>query len=130
MAVTRPEWAMSPLSPGPDAYAPPDRRPPEEPISGARIAALRPQPAEQSQYNQGTTGSLDALIQRIAATSMDEIDHVIRELESIREMLRNEGERVSREIVGYSTLSRASMTAMKVISDSLEVWKSSLDRSA
>ena len=37
---------------------------------------------------------------------------------------------VSREIVGYSTLSRASMTAMKVISDSLEVWKSSLGRSA
>ena len=54
---------------------------------------------------------------------MDEIDSVIRELEGIREMLRDEGEQVSREIAGYAGLSQASMSAMKVISDSLRAWK-------
>jgi hypothetical protein len=38
-------------------------------------------------------------------------------------MLRSEGERVSREIAGYASLSHASMTAMKVISESLTQWK-------
>jgi len=38
-------------------------------------------------------------------------------------MLRNEGERVSREIAGYASLSHAAMTAMKVIGDSLMQWK-------
>ena len=54
---------------------------------------------------------------------MDEIDSVIRELEDVRNMLCNEGERVSREIAGYAGLSRASMTAMKAISDSIKKWK-------
>jgi hypothetical protein len=38
-------------------------------------------------------------------------------------MLRSEGERVSREIAGYASLSHASMTAMRVIGDSLKQWK-------
>jgi len=41
----------------------------------------------------------------------------------MREMLRDEGERVSREIAGYAGLSQASMSAMQVISDSLRAWK-------
>jgi len=44
-------------------------------------------------------------------------------------MLRNEGERVSREVAGYASLSHAAMTAMKVIGDSLTQWKSSPNRS-
>jgi hypothetical protein len=54
---------------------------------------------------------------------MDEIDGVIRDLEGVRDMLRNEGERVSREIAGYASLSHASMTAMKVIADSIRQLK-------
>jgi len=46
----------------------------------------------------------------------------------VREMLRNEGERVSREIAGYASLSHAAMTAMKVIADSLTQWKSAPDK--
>ena len=54
---------------------------------------------------------------------MEEIDRVILELQGVRDMLRSEGERVSREIAGYASLSHASMTAMKVIGDSLKQWK-------
>ena len=65
----------------------------------------------------------NALIRRVAGASMEEIDRVILELQGIRDMLRSEGERVSRELAGYASLSHASMTAMKVIGDSLKQWK-------
>ena len=55
---------------------------------------------------------------------MEEIDRVILELQGVRDMLRIEGERVGRELAGYASLSHASMTAMKVIADSLTQWKS------
>lgn len=67
--------------------------------------------------------NLNALIKRVAGASMEEIDRVILELQGVRDMLRSEGERVSRELAGYASLSHASMTAMKVIGDSLKQWK-------
>ena len=72
--------------------------------------------------------NLNALIRRVSGASMEEIDRVIFELQSVRDMLRGEGERVSREIAGYASLSHAAMTAMKVIGDSLTQWKSAPDR--
>ena len=66
----------------------------------------------------------DDLVKRVSGASMDEIDRVILELQGVRDMLRNEGERVTREIAGYASLSHAAMTAMKVIGDSLTQWKS------
>jgi len=68
--------------------------------------------------------NLNALIRRVSGASMEEIDRVILELQGVRDMLRSEGERVSREIAGYASLSHAAMTAMKVIADSLAQWKS------
>jgi hypothetical protein len=118
MAVIRPEWIVSnPLNPGPEAYAPPGQRAPKEPSGGAPVAA------KPSQSNETAHGNLDALIRRVAATSMDEIDNVIHELEKMREMVRKEGERVSREIAGYSSFSQLSVSSMKAISDSLAASK-------
>ncbi len=80
--------------------------------------------------NEGDTAAVDpaadnlnALIKRVAGASMEEIDRVILELQGVRDMLRSEGERVSRELAGYASLSHASMTAMKVIGDSHKQWK-------
>ena len=64
------------------------------------------------------------LIRRVSGASMKEIDRVISELQSLRDMLRNEGERVSREIAGYVTLNQAATAVMKIIADSLTQWKS------
>jgi hypothetical protein len=44
-------------------------------------------------------------------------------LHVVREMLRNEGQRVSGEVAGYADLSRASMAAMKTIANSIKKWK-------
>jgi hypothetical protein len=123
MAVIRPTISH-PLNPGPEAYAQPSHRAPKEPTDGARVAVLRAHPAERNQSNEAFPENLSALIQRVAGASMDEIDKVIRELEKMREMLRNEGERVSRDIASYSRLSQHSVSAMKVLSDGLAEWKS------
>ena len=124
MAVIRPEWATTnPLNPGVEMYAPPDRRSPEQPNTVDRVAALRSQVVEAAQSNHRSAETLDTLIRRIAGASMDEIDGVIRELENTREMLRREGERISREIAGYAGLCQASTTAVKMIASSIAKLK-------
>jgi hypothetical protein len=87
------------------------------------VATLRRQRSEGDGAADPTADNLNALIRRVAGASMEEIDRVILELQGIRDMLRSEGERVSRELSGYASLSHASMTAMKVIGDSLKQWK-------
>jgi hypothetical protein len=131
---------------GPEKFAPRDRRPPEKQSDVDQAAAnavegeirefalrdasfLHRQRSEVDAANDPAAENLNALIRRVAGDSMEEIDRVIRELESVREMLRNEGERVSREIAGYASLSHAATTAMKVITDSLTQWKSVPDKS-
>ena len=64
--------------------------------------------------------NLNTLIQHIAGASMDEIDRVISELEGVRDMLRNEGDRVSREIAGYAKLSQSATTALRIVGDSVK----------
>jgi len=44
-------------------------------------------------------------------------------LSQVRDILRNQGQRVQREISGYASLSQAAMTSMKIIGDSLVQWK-------
>lgn len=84
----------------------------------------RQQRNDGDQVAEPVTENLNSLIRRVSGASMDEIDRVIAELQSVREMLHKEGERVSREIAGYASLSHATMTAMKVISESVSQWKS------
>jgi hypothetical protein len=88
------------------------------------VAYLRRQRNDVEQPSEPVTDNLNVLIRRVSGASMDEIDRVILELQGVREMLRSEGERVSREIAGYASLSHAAITAMKVIGDSLTQWKS------
>lgn len=131
MTVVKADWLganeLDPKEPGPEQYAPPDRRAPANVSDGDHIAFLRRQPHEAYPANEPAE-NLNTLIQGVAGASMDEIDRVMRELESVRDLLRNEGERVSREITGYASLSHASMTAMKVIADSIKQWKDRPDK--
>ena len=92
------------------------------------VAFVRRQRSEAEPAADPVADNLNALIRRVSGASMEEIDRVILELQSVRDMLRSEGERVSREIAGYASLSHAAMTAMKVIGDSLTQWKSAPDR--
>ncbi|MBN8936965.1 MAG: hypothetical protein J0I13_11955 [Rhizobiales bacterium] len=78
----------------------------------------------RQENGEATPEGISSLIERASGSSVAEIERVIAELVSVRDMLRNEGERVQREIAGYATLSQAAMTSMKIIADSLVHWKS------
>jgi hypothetical protein len=66
---------------------------------------------------------VNKLMSNVSGAAMEQIDRVILELQGIRDMLRNEGERVTREISGFASLNHAAITSMKVIADSLAQWK-------
>jgi hypothetical protein len=87
------------------------------------VTAVRRPRGDMETAGDPVTDNLNALIKRVSGASMEEIDRVILELQSVRDMLRHEGDRVSREVAGYASLSHAAMTAMSVIADSLTQWK-------
>ena len=108
---------------GPQKYAPPDRRAPEQGSSDVEHIAFQRQQRSQANSANDPAAQLNTVVNRVASASLEEIDRVIRALEGLRDMMRNEGERVSREVAGYASLSHAAVTAMKVISDSIKEWK-------
>jgi hypothetical protein len=139
MTVIRPErHGAVPEKPGPEIYAP-NRKSPDRPNDADQDAAafegeirefvrrdvafLRRQRPDMEPASEPVADNLHGLIRRVSNASMEEIDRVILELQGVRDMLRNEGDRVGREIAGYANLSHAAMTAMKVIGDSLMHWK-------
>jgi hypothetical protein len=67
--------------------------------------------------------SLKSLIERVSAAPAGEIERTIAELASMRDLLRTEGERIQREIVGYATVSEAAVRSMTACADSLAQWK-------
>ena len=70
--------------------------------------------------------NINFLIERVAGSSIKEIDNLIDELQAVREFLRVEGERVAREITSYAQASQAAMSSAKIISDSMGEWKASV----
>jgi len=86
----------------------------------------RPEPAAEAPPAE----NVSMLVQRVAGASLGEIDRVIEDLRNMREFLRNEGDRVQREIAGYATVSQAAAASMKVISESMEQWRSSATANA
>jgi len=73
--------------------------------------------------HETTVNSVNSLIQRVAGTSLTEIENLISELESLRDLLHAEGQRVQREISGYAQLSQAAMKSTRMISDNVTQWK-------
>ena len=92
------------------------------------VAYLR-RPGEGSieQNSEATVNNLNSLIQRVAGTSLSEITNLISELESLREWLHAEGQRVQREISGYAHLSQATIKSTRMIAENVAQWKRSAD---
>ena len=74
-----------------------------------------------------TVTNVNSLIQRVAGTSLAEIENLISELESLRDVLHAEGQRVQREISGYAQLSQAAMKSTRMIADNVAQWKRAAD---
>jgi hypothetical protein len=111
----------------PEKYAPPDRRAPKKQNDVERIAFPRQQRSQATA--NGPVEELNAVIRRVGGPAMQQIDQIIRELESVRDMMRKEGERVSREVAGYASLGHEGVTAMQVLADSIKEWRDGPDKS-
>ncbi len=84
------------------------------------IAPNRRIPGEAGEF---AVNSVNSLVQRVAGTSLQEIDNLVIELQNLRDFLVSEGERVQREIAGYGELSKATLRSAKIITDSIPNWK-------
>lgn len=71
--------------------------------------------------------NVNSLIQRVAGTSLAEIEKLITELEGLRDLLHNEGQRVQREIAGYAHLSHAAMKSTRIIAENIAQWKTAAE---
>ena len=97
------------------------------------VAYLRRSPglvsAEPAQDTtaDATVNNVNSLIQRVAGTSLAEIENLVSELEGLRDLLHAEGQRVQREISGYAQLSQAAMKSTRMIADNVTQWKRAAD---
>jgi hypothetical protein len=96
-------------------------------IAYLRRPALAPDTAPLDATAEATVNNVNSLIQRVAGTSLAEIEKLISELESLRDLLHAEGQRVQREISGYAQLSQAAMKSTRMISDNVTQWKRAAD---
>jgi hypothetical protein len=77
--------------------------------------------------SEAVANNINSLVQRVAGTTLREIDVLMRELESLRDLLHSEGERVQREVAGYAQLSQAAMQSTRIIADSMQGWRKEAD---
>jgi hypothetical protein len=87
------------------------------------LSAVRRTP----EANEAIASNINSLVQRVAGTTLREIDMLLRELEGLRELLHAEGERVQREVAGYAQLSQAAMNSTRIISESMSNWRKQVD---
>lgn len=77
---------------------------------------------------ESAVANVNTLIQRVAGGSLAEIDRLVNELDSLREMLHSEGQRVQREIAGYAQLSQTAMKSTRIIAENMAQWRRSINR--
>ena len=92
----------------------------QQPVASPETAPIEPN-------TEATVNNVNSLIQRVAGTSLAEIEKLISELESLRDLLHAEGQRVQREISGYAQLSQAAMKSTRMIADNVTQWKRAAD---
>ncbi|MGY2849295.1 MULTISPECIES: hypothetical protein [Bradyrhizobium] len=96
-------------------------------IAYLRRPVASPETAPTDSNTDATVSNVNSLIQRVAGTSLAEIEKLIGELESLRDLLHAEGQRVQREISGYAQLSQAAMKSTRMIADNVSQWKRAAD---
>jgi hypothetical protein len=79
--------------------------------------------------SESAVNGVCSLVQRVAGTSLEEIDNTIVELQKLRVFLVSEGERLQRELADYGNLTRATLRSSRIITDSLPTCKLIADTS-
>ena len=69
-------------------------------------------------------------MERVATASISEVEALIKELEHLRDFLRQESDRIQRDIEGYARLSEEATKSTKIIAESVSQWKDALENIA
>jgi predicted RNase H-like nuclease len=86
--------------------------------------------ARQEAVAENIVGHANSIMQRVAVSSVTEIENLIGELERLRDFVRQEGIRLQREIEGYARLSEEATKSTKIIAESVAQWKGALEHMA
>jgi DNA repair exonuclease SbcCD ATPase subunit len=82
--------------------------------------ASHPLRQAENRDNQTSANSLDTLLGRVSEASTREIENLIDELQTLRNKLEGDGNRIRRDIVEYAGLSQQVMQVTTIISDNVK----------
>jgi len=95
-------------------------------MTSIKVRGLNDSPMEDEVLNwvpqsddERVANNISSLIQRATSTSVEEVDRLIAELESLREMLQDKAVCIQREITEYAHLSRSTIETSKIIAAGL-----------
>ena len=71
---------------------------------------------------------LNSIIQQVSGASVAELDRLISELQSLREYLLKEGQRIQRELLEYTRLNQGALESTRIIRETLINMKTGADR--
>ena len=76
--------------------------------------------AVESEDDQMSAGDLGAMLREVSRVSVDEVDRLIIELQTLRQTLQTAGERIERDIADYATLSAQATQLTKIVFDGVK----------
>jgi hypothetical protein len=86
----------------------------------ANVAKLRHVPENEGEV---VAANLDTMVQQVSGAPLLEIDRLMSDLQSLREHIEGEGERVQRTLAEVAYLSRSSVQSTTVMSEALDQLK-------
>jgi cell division protein FtsB len=93
------------------------------PVEGeVRELVRRALPRQEAAAETGIN-HLNSVIQRVSGASVMEIEQLITELQSARDYLQREAQRVQREVADYAQMSAAASKSTKIFAENLAQWK-------
>jgi hypothetical protein len=78
-----------------------------------------PAPRRSLDDSEVVANNVNVFLQRVAGFSIAEINRIIAELHTLREVLQSEGARVQSDVIKYAQLSQSAMQSTKIITESL-----------
>jgi chaperonin GroEL (HSP60 family) len=76
--------------------------------------------AVENENDQMSPSDLTASLRELSRVSIDEVDRLISELQTLRRTLKTTGERIERDIAEYATLSSQASQITKIVIDGVK----------
>jgi hypothetical protein len=78
------------------------------------------QKAVEGEDVEMSPGDLTSSVRELSRVSIDQVDHLITELQTLRRTLKTTGERIERDIVEYATLSSQASQITNIVLDGVK----------